>query len=165
MNRLRRLTSGCFVELSDRRAAPAPASRVERIAESRDRRPTLPRQTGHANEAFPRGSRDTCRRWVWRWPERSANQRDGARQHRGDVAARGRFQRPRRQFSKRSSSLFRGPESGPLLRGKSCCARTADVRRRRNEPGHKFRSGRNARRCRVRSLQFGQHFRSHEFLK
>jgi hypothetical protein len=38
MNRLRR----CFVELSDRRAAPAPASRVERIAESCDRWPTLP---------------------------------------------------------------------------------------------------------------------------
>ena len=45
MNRLRRLTSGCFVELSDRRAARAPASRVERIAEICDRRPTLPRQT------------------------------------------------------------------------------------------------------------------------
>ena len=45
LNRLRRLTSGCFVELSDRRAAPAPASRVERIAECCERWPTLPRQT------------------------------------------------------------------------------------------------------------------------
>jgi hypothetical protein len=159
MNRLRRLTSGCFVELSDRRAR-----RHRHQGSSGSRRaatagPHLPAY-GHANEAFPRGSRDTCRRCVWRRSERSANHRDGARQHRGNVAARGGFQRPRRQFSKRSSALFRGRESGPLLRGNSCYARTADVRRRRNEPGHEFRGGCDARRCRrgnnVRSLQFGQ---------